>query len=757
MLASTLAESEQLRVVESARVFELLRDLSLDPDHLAEADLRQIAELLHVDRLAVGRLRASGGTVRLEGEVFGTGAGGRRRLLFAEEAPVERMFALTGRLAATLLGELRVTPVARQQLPSASPAAMAAYGRGRELLLRGDALAAIPELQTAVTTDAGFTEAWVRLARALSDAGREDEAAAAARRAVESLGTRTGGRLELEVRAEEATRRGELAEAQRTLEELVRQFPNDVESRVALAESYAAEGDLERASRELERAVQLDPNDGRAWYLLGRTSILAGDPRRAAEEHLVRALVLFNKQRNEQGQSDVHNAMGVAQEGLGRLDEAVGSYEQAAAMRRRLGDRRGLAATLLNLGMVDTTRGDLAAARSRFDEALALHGELDDPAGASEAHNSLGLLAEEGGDYPGALEQYRQALQLRKELGDDRALAQSYGNVGYAYYLLGRYDDALLYGRQALELYRESGDRLGAVQAAQTVGACQLDHGALDEATRTFLDSLRESRALEDKPTQAVAHGFLGRVAQAQGRYAAALASYRAALAPLAELEDRRGLVEFTLHEADTLLDLGLDGEARARLDRVAAWIAAGASHEQRALHALLRGVWASRREPGAAAGLFAEARREALASHSPALELRVRLAAAGQAGSAAAAREVAAVRDEAAALGHAPLRLRSAERLAALQLAGGDTAGAVETLRGALALAAKGGSYARSFRLHEMLAEALDRRGETEEAATALAAARAERARIAQGLDPAQRASLEAFAPAPPAPAPSR
>jgi len=394
--------------------------------------------------------------------------------------------------------------------------------------------------------------------------------------------------------------------------------------------------------------------------------------------------------------------------------------------------------------MVDMTRGELAAARRRFEEALALHGELDDPAGASEAHNSLGLLAEEGGDYPGALEQYRQALQLRKELGDERALAQSYGNVGYAYYLVGRYDDALLYSRQALELYRKSGDRLGAAQAAQTVGACQLDHGELDEATRTFLETLREGRALEDKPTQAVAHGFLGRVAQAQGRYAAALASYRAALAPLAELDDRRGLVEFTLHEAETLLELGLDGEAQARLDRVAAWLAGGASHEHRAHHSLLRGVWASRREPRAAADRFAAARREARASHNPALELRVRLAAAEAAGGAGAAREAAAVRDEATTLGHTLLRLRSAERLAAHQLAAGDAAAAVETARGALALARKGGSYARAFRLHELLAEALRRRGAEDEAAAALAAARAERARVAQGLDAAQRAGLE-------------
>jgi tetratricopeptide (TPR) repeat protein len=501
--------------------------------------------------------------------------------------------------------------------------------------------------------------------------------------------------------------------------------------------------------RELARAVQLDPNDGRAWYLLGRYAILAGDPRRADEEYLVRALVLFNKQRNEQGQADVHNAIGVAQDGLGRLDEAVGSYEQAATMRRRLGDRRGLAATLLNLGMVDMTRGELAAARGRFQEALALHGELDDPAGASEAHNSLGLLAEEGGDYPGALEEYRQALQLRKELGDERALAQSYGNVGYAYYLVGRYDDALLYGRQALDLYRKSGDRLGAVQAAQTVGACQLDHGELDEATRTFLETLREGRALEDKPTQAVAHGFLGRVAQAQGRYAAALASYRAALAPLAELDDRRGLVEFTLHEGETLLELGLDGEARARLDRVAAWLAGGGSHEHRAHHSLLRGVWASRHEPGAAAAHFAAARSEARTSHNPALELRVRLAAADAAagpasGGPGAAREAAAVRGEATALGHALLRLRSAERLAALQLAAGDEAAALETLRDALALAGKGGSYARAFRLHELLAEALRRGGEDDEAAAALAVARAERTRIAQGLDAAQRAGLD-------------
>lgn len=735
ILASTLSESEALRVVESARVVRLLHDLRLDVERLGEGDLKQLADLLQVDRVISGRLRSLGDRTRIEASLFAADSPlARPRQVFGEESAAGDFFGLAEKLAAHVRQDLEVPSEPAAPIASKSADAIAAYGRGLKLLLDGSPLEAVEPLSQATELDAGFTQAWVRLARALREVGRDDEAATAARRAVESLGVSTGGRLELEVRAQDATRRGAWGDAQRTLEDLVRRFPNDVESRIALAETYGAAGDLEKARAELEGVVVLDASNGRAWYLLGRYAIQAGDPRPAVEEHLVRALVVFNKLRNEQGQGDVSNAMGVGLEHLGRLEEARESYEKAAAARRHLGDERGLAATLTNLGRVDLTRGDFESAAARSREALALQTRLGNRAGIAEVTNNLGMLAEEKGEIAEALGHYRQALQLRKELGDERALAESYANVAFADYLLGRYDDSLLYGEQALALQRRNGDRFGALLVSQTIGACQLDQGLFQEATKIFVEALEEGRSLDAGQAVAAAQGQLGRVAHAQGRFAAAFASYGAALTQLAELDDRRGQIEMTLHQADAFLAIGRPDAARERLERVSAWGRDGISLEQQSRLAVLQGE--ERLAQGDRAGAearFMAALEAARRSRSPVAELGARLDAAALRGNG---RELASVAREATALGHALLRLEAAEELARFDLVRGEVEPAIATLREALRLVDRGGSYGGAYRLHELLAEALERQGEATAATAEREAATAERARIVEGVD---------------------
>ncbi|MCP4654475.1 MAG: tetratricopeptide repeat protein [bacterium] len=206
-------------------------------------------------------------------------------------------------------------------------------------------------MEKAVAEDPDFTAALVRLAKAYQSLGRQAEALAAARRAVEAPGAESG-RVGYEARAQEALIRGEPEEARRFLEELVERYPNDVEAYVGLAEAYGQEGKFTEAISRLENAVKIDPSEPRAWYLLGQYAIRAGDSRRAVNEYLPQALAKQNTRRNEEGQAKVLNALGVGYERLGLLEEATESYQEAAEIRRRIGDHRGLASTLHNLGVI---------------------------------------------------------------------------------------------------------------------------------------------------------------------------------------------------------------------------------------------------------------------------------------------------------------------------------------------------------------------------------------------------------------------
>jgi tetratricopeptide (TPR) repeat protein len=755
MLASSLAESSRLRVLDSQRVSRTAADLKLPPGPLAEAEARRVAQLLDADRLVAGRVRAAGGRLRVDLSLVAADLHGLPATPLHAEAPAGEAFRLIDQLGATLRERLEVPPAAAPPAPSRSPAALAAYAQGAASLARGDALAAVPALERAVAADPRFTAAWVRLARAREALGRHEPAEEAARRAVATLPPGES-RAADEAQAVEARLLGRPQRAQEILSRVVARHPDDVEARLELAEAYGEQGSLDRAVAALEPAMRLAPHDPRGWLLLGRYSILAGNARRAVDEYLVRALVAQNELGSDEGRADVWNAFGVAYNDLGETARAVENYERAAALRRRIGDERGYATTLRNLANIHTVRGEHEAAAKQLAQALAILERLGDQAGIADLYNDLGVLAEEQGGYERALAQYRRALAIRRDLGNDLALAQSYSNVGYACYLLGRFDDATAYGRQQLELAKRSGDATGVVLATQSLGVLALAQGDWDAAARDLLAALRTSRDLGMKAATASSLGHLGRLAAYQGRFGAALASYAEALAVLRELGDRRGLAEFTLAQAAAEIELGMADAAGERLRAAAELLAGERSREQQAELARLQGEWHRLRgERAAARAALGRALAEAKASQAAVELLAVRLSAAeaGLAGGESSpSRELERLAEEAAALGHAELRLRAAEALAFTALAAGDAPRAARAARSGLATASACGGWAGAYRLHQLLARALERGGglpgspatPAAEAAAERAQAAAEIARVGRDLKPAERRSFE-------------
>lgn len=712
MLATDLAESPSLRVVDSARVFQTVHDLGLAGGRLGADDLRRLAEMLDADRLVAGRLWAAGGRLRVDLDLSGEGGPAR---LQAQGMGEGEVFAMAGKLGRALRERLAVEPPAGAPERTSSPAVLRIYQRGVDLLLRRDVRAAVGELRKAVKADPGYTPAWVRLARALADMGLHGQALEAATRAAATPAAKTG-RAAWEVQALEARLRGEPGRARELLGQLVARHPYDTEAWIELAEACREQGDLPAALATLRRVVAEAPTHPRAWFLLAKASILGGDSRRAADDYLVRALVIQNRLGSEAGRAEVLNAMGIAWQDLGSPARALEALDEAAEIRRRLGDGRGLAATLRNLASVQLVQGDHGKAEASLGEALALLERLDDPAGMAELHNDLGLLEEERGRHPQALEHYRRGLQLRRPLGQPLALAESLRNVGWSSYLLGCFDDAMVYWSQGLELSRRAGDRAGTVYGRQDLGMLQIAQGDWDAALKSFLDALRESRELELPEATAASLGHIGRIALLQGRFPAALSSFGEALAVLKDLEDLRGQAEFTLAEAETWLETGDLGNAGRRLDAAGKLLSQEGSREQKAELLRLRAEWHQRKgDAGAARKAAAEAVAEAEASGAVVVLLQARLVRASLDGRLSEVRELNA---EAGRLGHRPLQLRAAEALAEAALAGGNPAEAEAAARSGIKAAQDSGSYARTSRLQQLLGEAASRNAPAKTAA---------------------------------------
>jgi tetratricopeptide (TPR) repeat protein len=92
-------------------------------------------------------------------------------------------------------------------------------------------------------------------------------------------------------------------------------------------------------------------------------------------------------------------------------------HEQSLAIWRELGDGRGIACSLRNLGMAADARGD-AAARALFEESLAVSREVDDLDGQATALGMLGRLAFSQGDSASTRALLEASLPIRRKLGD---------------------------------------------------------------------------------------------------------------------------------------------------------------------------------------------------------------------------------------------------------------------------------------------------------------------------------------------------
>ena len=757
MLTMHLAETPQLRVVDSARVFRTLRDLKLPGGPADDVALRRVAEMLDVGRLVTGTVRRAGSALRVDLRLVSIGGAGEleARTMGAETPDAGGLFRLVGTLGERLRGELGATPAAGALAPepqTTSLEAARAYREGRERLLVGDSVEAAPAFERAVAADARFAPALLGQSEAYQALGYHDKAVSAAEKAAEALGS-AETRIAWRVRARLALLRGDPAEAERVYAELLQRYPNDTEALFDVATAQAGQGAVAKAVETLTRLTTLDKGDARAWYLLGRNMIQAGDARKAVTDPLVHALALMTQLGNEQGQGDVLNAMGVAHQRLGEYPQAIAKYGDAAAIRKQIGDTRGTAVSLKNRASVQMAMGLFAEAEPDLRAARDVYLKIGDRKGLADVWNDFGGLHEGRGDYASARQAYQEALRIRRDLGDELQLAQSYDNVGYAFFLEGEYDNALAYWQQALDRRQKIGDKRGIVLSVQNMGFLQTAQGRWPEAMKSFLDALEKGREIGSTKALAVSHGNIGLLHQYEGRYPAALLAYAEALKILRGLDDKRGLAEFTIKEGQALIELGRLPEARAKLDAAEAWVRETGNREQAADRQTALGEWhLARGEADAARQAFARGVELATASRGRAAILRARVARGAALvelrEAASAAPDLAAAVREADALGDALLRVRASEALARAELSRGRLREAEESARRATKAAERCGWEAGLYRLHALLGRILERAGDRAGAAAAFRESERRVVRLREGLAPDQRASFDGLAP---------
>jgi predicted ATPase/DNA-binding SARP family transcriptional activator/class 3 adenylate cyclase len=246
-------------------------------------------------------------------------------------------------------------------------------------------------------------------------------------------------------------------------------------SRLAQAEhdNLRAALDFYAASGETTNEIRLATVLGDFWILRGYYAEgrrrLEGILARRSDRDALRATALNQLHRIVLRQHDLEEA------------NAVGS--ERLALARQLGDRRGVAWTLVGLANAASTAGDIDAARRMLGEAESLFRALDETMGVVVVANDAGELALLDGDFAAAAEQFNAGLALHERVGRPGRTLRT--GLAHALLLQGRLNDARPLYRQVFEEAVEIGHTVAIADALLGAAAvCDADAGDPTAAAR---------------------------------------------------------------------------------------------------------------------------------------------------------------------------------------------------------------------------------------------------------------------------------
>jgi predicted ATPase len=173
--------------------------------------------------------------------------------------------------------------------------------------------------------------------------------------------------------------------------------------------------------------------------------------------------------------------------------------EESIALRRSLGDRSGVAASLGNLGIVLIDQGDYARAATVLEESLAMRRELGNAASIAAGLTNLGNAAMHLGDLARATALHQEGLALRERLGDGAGIAVSLYNLGNAALRRGDLAEAAALHTRSFASRTASGDRPGMAGSLSALGALALEQGDGARALTMYAEALTLYHELGDR------------------------------------------------------------------------------------------------------------------------------------------------------------------------------------------------------------------------------------------------------------------
>jgi tetratricopeptide (TPR) repeat protein len=572
-LSTDVGQSSYLRTVSSDRLHQILHDLRIAPDSDLDPDtLRRVAEFSSAQTVVWGQYAKLGEQIRIDATLRDLKRD-RTAALKAEAPNQEALPAAVDRLAQAMRENLALSSSVMKELQaqafkpsSKSLPALRDYNEGLQLLRQGKNLEAQKRFEGATKEDPEFALAYAKLGQTYANLGYDNEAEQASRKAVD-LSENLPPQEKYRIVASHAQVTKDYAKAIESYENMAKVLPEDAEIQFNLARLYEEAGSFDKAHEHYGKVLRGDPKSVDTLLAMGRVENKSGNPQ-GGLEYLNRALTLAIQLENEEEKATVLQAIGIAYGGLNGQDEALRNYQESLAIKRRLGDKRGMAVSLNNIAQIQERLGNSESALKSYQEALQLRREIGDKKGVGDTLIDLGGFYQDRGEHDHALSLFKESLQIQRELGNESYQGLCLNNIGSSYSFKGQYDDAATYFQQALQLREKSKFPNEIAETVHNLAESNANMGQYDQALAYYLRALELYRGTGDKRGAAIESASMGTLFAYQGRYGAAVNAKQEALNTFRELGDRSfWMTEILSGYGDALAQAGRGEESQKSFD----------------------------------------------------------------------------------------------------------------------------------------------------------------------------------------------
>jgi len=253
---------------------------------------------------------------------------------------------------------------------------------------------------------------------------------------------------------------------------------------------------------------------------------------------------------SQKAEADRLIQQGLKQLESSQFDLALQTFQQAAAIHQSIGERRGLAWAIANVGTTYRYKQAFSESMHYLQEALALAEAVSDVPLQGLVSGQIGLVHLASYRYPEAIAAFQRELEVFRQfkvLAEERRVLSQLGRV---LSLTGSYLEALKYFEAELAIVQELNDLSAKAVVLENLGLVYIGLGGSAEAIGYFQQALTLARTTKTPQLESRQHLNLATAYLGAGIYAEALTQIQAGLALARTHRDR-------LLEQDALNRLG--------------------------------------------------------------------------------------------------------------------------------------------------------------------------------------------------------